>query len=57
MSRNQQKYTIHIQNRKVFYVRFIKSEREEVVSDDTEMLQSNHKVRNYQCDCVSIGQT
>ena len=37
----------HIQNRKVFYVRFIKSEREEIVSDDTGSLESNHKVRNH----------
>lgn len=37
----------HIPNRKVFYVRFIKPEGEEVVSDSIASLERNCKVRNH----------
>lgn len=37
----------HIPNRKVFYVRFIKPEGEEVVSDSIALLECNCKVRNH----------
>ena len=40
----------HIINRKVFYVRFIKPEGVEVVSDENGSLECNRKVRNHNND-------